>query len=140
MLAFLGHLVTTAGFRWPGVLTTDGLKWVDVPSGLAAFDKIPASGAWQIIVFIGLYDMSFTTTPGYQKKLEERLIFNSNWDEKTVRRRKAVELNNGRAAMMGILALMVHEKLDNNPYMLNPGSMNFNSAFVSGHEHWIFDF
>ena len=57
-----------------------------------------------------------------------------------MRRRKAVELNNGRAAMMGILALMVHEKLDNNPYMLNPGSMNFNSAFVSGHEHWIFDF
>ena len=34
-------------------------------------------------------------------------------------RRKAVELNNGRAAQMGILALMVHEKLDNNPYIIN---------------------
>ena len=34
-------------------------------------------------------------------------------------RRMAIELNNGRAAQMGILALMVHEKLDNNPYMIN---------------------
>jgi hypothetical protein len=31
----------------------------------------------------------------------------------------AVELNNGRAAQMGILALMVHEKLDGNPYVIN---------------------
>ena len=30
-----------------------------------------------------------------------------------------IELNNGRAAQMGILALMVHEKLDNNPYIIN---------------------
>ena len=34
-------------------------------------------------------------------------------------RRKAVELNNGRAAQMGIFASMVHEKLDNNPYIIN---------------------
>jgi hypothetical protein len=36
-----------------------------------------------------------------------------------VDRRKAVELNNGRAAQMGILALMIHEKLDGNPYIIN---------------------
>jgi len=36
-----------------------------------------------------------------------------------VERRKAVELANGRAAQMGILGLMVHEKLDNNPYIIN---------------------
>ena len=33
--------------------------------------------------------------------------------------RQAVELNNGRAARMGILALMVHEKLDGNPHIIN---------------------
>ena len=69
MLAILGHLVTTAGYRWPGALTLDGLKWSDVPSGLHAFDVIPAAGAWQIIFFIGFYDLSFTTTPGYQTNL-----------------------------------------------------------------------
>ena len=30
-----------------------------------------------------------------------------------------IELNNGRTAHMGILALMVHEKLNNNPYIIN---------------------
>ena len=31
-----------------------------------------------------------------------------------------IELNNGRTAQMGILALMVHEKLNNNPHIINP--------------------
>ena len=31
----------------------------------------------------------------------------------------AIELNNGRAAQMGILTLMVHERLNNDPYIIN---------------------
>ena len=42
-----------------------------------------------------------------------------NFEELCSHRRLAVELSNGRAAQMGILALMVHEKLDNNPYVIN---------------------
>ena len=34
-----------------------------------------------------------------------------NFDEETKLRKRGIELNNGRAAMMGILALMVHEQL-----------------------------
>lgn len=41
------------------------------------------------------------------------------WSEETQRRKYAVELNNGRAAQMGILGLIVHEKLNNDPYILN---------------------
>ena len=41
------------------------------------------------------------------------------WSEATQDRKKAIELNNGRAAQMGILGLIVHEKLNNNPYVLN---------------------
>ena len=40
--------------------------------------------------------------------------FDLGWDtfdEGTKLSKRAIELNNGRAAMMGILALMVHEKL-----------------------------
>jgi hypothetical protein len=36
-----------------------------------------------------------------------------------VDQKKAIELINGRAAQMGILAIMVHVKLDNNPYIIN---------------------
>jgi hypothetical protein len=44
------------------------------------------------------------------------------WDtfsEATKLQKRAIELNNGRAAQMGILALMVHEKLNNDPYIIN---------------------
>jgi hypothetical protein len=40
------------------------------------------------------------------------------WDEfgpKTQLRKRAIELNNGRAAMMGILGLMMHEQIEGNP-------------------------
>ena len=33
------------------------------------------------------------------------------FDEETKLKKRAIELNQGRAAMMGILALMVHEQL-----------------------------
>jgi hypothetical protein len=41
------------------------------------------------------------------------------WSEATQRNKRAIELNNGRAAQMGILGLMVHEKLNNDPYVIN---------------------
>ena len=51
------------------------------------------------------------------EELEE--YCSSTYPDIASERRMAVELNNGRAAQMGILALMVHEKLDNNPYIIN---------------------
>lgn len=54
-----------------------------------------------------------------QDEIEAAQIEASGWDSDTLDRKLAIELNNGRAAQMGILALMVHEKLDNNPYIIN---------------------
>jgi hypothetical protein len=47
------------------------------------------------------------------------IIIIIGWDGETIDRKIAIELNNGRAAMMGIFALVIHEKLDNNPYIIN---------------------
>ena len=35
------------------------------------------------------------------------------WDKQTQYTKRGIELNNGRAAMLGILGLMVHEQLGN---------------------------
>ena len=110
-LAILGHLVTTAGIRLPGEIAY-GLKFADVPTGLKAFDVIPAAGTAQLFAFIGLLALGFGSK---QAEIEEGCA--PQWGENE--QKKAIELNNGRAAQMGILGLMVHEKLNNNPYIIN---------------------
>ena len=41
------------------------------------------------------------------------------WTEEEQNTKRAIELNNGRAAQMGILGLMVHEQINNTPYVIN---------------------
>ena len=115
MLAILGHLVTTAGIRLPGDIAY-GIPFSSVKNGLAAFDTIPIAGTAQIIAFIGVIEIGFAAR---KDDIEEAQLKASGWDEETINRKLAIELNNGRAAQMGILALMVHEKLNNDPYIIN---------------------
>jgi hypothetical protein len=107
MLAILGHIVTTAGVRVP-------LGPNEVKNGLAAFDTLPTAGLAVTFLTIGAIELGFASC---KEDLEE--YCSSTYPDIASERRKGVELNNGRAAQMGILALMVHEKLDNNPYIIN---------------------
>jgi hypothetical protein len=54
-----------------------------------------------------------------QEDIEEAQLKASGWDQELIENKISKELNNGRAAQMGILGLMVHEKLDNNPFVIN---------------------
>ena len=60
MLAILGHLVTTAGYRLPGNISYD-LKFKDIPTGIKALEAIPFAGVCQIIAFIGLIELGFNS-------------------------------------------------------------------------------
>ena len=124
MLAFLGHLWTSAGLRLPGYLSKDlAIRFEDVPAGIAALNKIPLAGVSQIFFFVGFLELAiwrqnegsfpgdFSPGAGFPVGF----VGNPSPEEQTDLRAK--ELNQGRAAMMGILALMVHEKLDGNPYI-----------------------
>ena len=115
MLAILGHLVTSAGVRLPGDIAY-GVPFASVKNGLAALDTIPAAGIAQIVAFVGLVEIGFGIR---QEDIEAAQLKASGWDEETINKKLAIELNNGRAAQMGILALMVHEKLNNDPYIIN---------------------
>jgi hypothetical protein len=116
MLAVLGHIVTTAGVRVP-------LGPNEVKTGLAVFDTLPTAGLAFTFATIGAIELGFASV-----KDEIEAKCEADYPDYTVDRRKAVELNNGRAAQMGILALMVHEKLNNDPYMIN-GLLGYPVAF-----------
>ena len=119
-LAFLGNIVPRAGLHIPGDIDTAGDAFDSYPNGIAAFfgpDSIPTDGQLQIVFFIGFLELFVMKDVTGENEFvgdfrNGALDFGwDNFDEDTKLQKRAIELNNGRAAMMGILGLMVHEKL-----------------------------
>ena len=117
MLAMAGYLTAESGIRLPGLISYDGTTFADIPNGFAALGAIPSAGLAQIIAFIGFLEiavMKDVTGGEFVGDFRNGAIdFGWNtFDDATKMKKRAIELNNGRAAQMGILALMVHEKLE----------------------------
>ena len=106
------------GDRFPGEIAP-GYSFSSIKGGLGALTTLPQQELWEIVAFIGLMEWGFGSI---QKNMEEYcndVMKGYKWNDATIRRKQEIELNNGRAAQMGILGLMVHEKLDGNPYIIN---------------------
>eukprot|EP00523_Entomoneis_sp_CCMP467_P010886 CAMPEP_0168731570 /NCGR_PEP_ID=MMETSP0724-20121128/7329_1 /TAXON_ID=265536 /ORGANISM="Amphiprora sp., Strain CCMP467" /LENGTH=199 /DNA_ID=CAMNT_0008778573 /DNA_START=29 /DNA_END=628 /DNA_ORIENTATION=+ len=119
MLAVVGYLTTYAGVRFPGaeeipagfaaLSATPGMVWAQMIATWATMeaanrdqkDTMGVNSGWTGGEFIGDFRNGFIDF-GWDKQTDE-------WKMK----KRAVELNNGRAAQMGILGLMVHEQLGN---------------------------
>jgi len=114
-LAILGHLVTTAGYRLPTSLTP-GYDLSSTPTGLAALTALPIEAVFGTILTVAVIEGGYAAR---KDDIEAAQLKASGWDAETIDKKLAIELNNGRAAQMGILALMVHEKLNNDPYVIN---------------------
>ena len=117
MLAVAGYLTQEAGIRLPGDIDLSGKAFTDIPNGFAALKEIPAGGLVQILFFIGVLESSvmrdITGTSEFVGDFRNGAI-DFGWDTfdaETKLKKRAIELNQGRAAQMGILALMVHEQL-----------------------------
>lgn len=116
-LAFLGNIVVLSGARFPGYLSSsEGLKFSDMPShGMEALTKVPNAGLLQIIFFIALLEIGTSTLEG-EFMGDYTSIVDFGWAKKTddwKKRKMTIELNNGRAAMMGIWGLITHEAIGN---------------------------
>ena len=116
MLAVVGYLVSAAGIRLPGDIDYSGTSFASIPAGFPALTAIPKAGLLQIIAFIGLLELAvMKDLVGGEFAGDFRngaLDFGwDSFDDETKLKKRAIELNQGRAAQMGILALMVHEKL-----------------------------
>ena len=117
MVAVVGYLVQYAGIRFPGA--------EDIPTGFAAFGAVPDAAWVQVGLTIGLMEAFNSDQTGKNEFAGDfrNGALDFGWDkfsEEDKLRKRAIELNNGRAAQMGILGLMVHEKLGNVDTLLPP--------------------
>ena len=116
-LAFLGQIVTRYGVHLPGNIDKSGTSFDSIPDGWAAVDAISSSGLAQIVAFVGLLEVAVMKDVTGEAEFpgdfrNGALDFGwDTFDEETQLSKRGIELNNGRAAMMGIIGLMVHEQL-----------------------------
>mmetsp|Transcript_96519 Transcript_96519/g.144429 ORF Transcript_96519/g.144429 Transcript_96519/m.144429 type:complete len:201 (-) Transcript_96519:242-844(-) len=115
MLAFVGYTVTAAGFRFPGCES--------YPDGLQAFPAIAQTqdgkvALAQMFFFFVVAEainrdaFGLAEFPGDYRN--GALDFGwDKFDDATKIKKRTIELNQGRAAQMGILGLVTHEMLGN---------------------------
>ncbi|KAL7539760.1 hypothetical protein ACHAXR_009579 [Thalassiosira sp. AJA248-18] len=116
MLAVTGYLTTAAGIRFPGA--------EDIPDGFASFPALMESAdgrnvVAQMVAFVAVAEIANRDASWIDNEAEfvgdyRNGALDYGWDkldDETKLKKRAIELNNGRAAQMGILGLMVHEQL-----------------------------
>jgi hypothetical protein len=118
MLGVVGYLTTASGARLPGDIDMSGTKFSDIGSGWEGSQAVPVAGALQVAAFVGFLELAvmkdITGGDFVGDFRNDALDFGwDTFDAETQLTKRAVELNNGRAAMMGLLGLMVHDKLGN---------------------------
>jgi light-harvesting complex I chlorophyll a/b binding protein 1 len=122
MLAVLHVIVTGAGYRWAGYcsyLSFPPLKFEDIPGGtLASWAALPQAGWAQIVALIAILDNSlFAQDPDREPGdvVGDRIPWVRYKNPLVKEYKLNAERNNGRAAMMGIIGMMIHEGLTGNP-------------------------
>jgi len=118
MLGVVGYLTNAAGYYLPGEISYDGTKFSDLGYGWAASTGVPVAGALQVFAFVGLLELAVWkqaegSFPGDFSASSVPVGWVGSYTDEQKLNKRAIELNQGRAAQMGMLALMVHDKLGN---------------------------
>mmetsp|Transcript_34119 Transcript_34119/g.78757 ORF Transcript_34119/g.78757 Transcript_34119/m.78757 type:complete len:210 (-) Transcript_34119:110-739(-) len=112
MAAIVGCIVHNNGIHFDGYLSPSaGLKFEDVPTGINGIRAIPTAGLIQILLFFALVELAWMPASKYDGDYGVGYFGNDIADPDEKARKLNVELNNGRAAMMGIMGNMVAEVL-----------------------------
>jgi len=153
MFAFVGYIAHANGFKWPWAMQLDGTPFPDNRNPPALWDEISDSAKWQIFSVIAFLEFwselssadhqhymaggkpgDFPDFQGPPLGIPHPVPFNFYDPFKTARRmsdeqksnRLVVEINNGRAAMLGIIGFLSAQCV--------PGSVPPFSAFVQPYD------
>jgi len=113
MLAAMGYMTPEITGKWPGYLSPSaGLKFADIPNGLAAVSKVPAAGWFQILAYGGYCEISGGFDE-YEKGAPGDYGFKvlTSDDPEVLKRKLNAELANGRLAMMAIIGMFFQDGL-----------------------------
>jgi light-harvesting complex I chlorophyll a/b binding protein 1 len=121
MMATTGYIAQSC-FRFGGYLSTSAnIKFADVPNGIKGLAAVPPLGLAQILLFIGLmecgtwrfYEGSWPgSVPAGKAPGDVAGEFWVRYTDPAEKKSKLnIELNNGRAAMMGITGMLMHDHL-----------------------------
>merc|ERR1712039_765915 len=113
MLACMGYMTPEIAGKWPGYLSPSaGLKFQDIPNGLAAMSKVPAAGWAQILAYGGYCEY----TGGFDEYLKGapgdygfKVLTSS--DPEAKKKKLNAEIANGRLAMMAIIGMFFQDGL-----------------------------
>ncbi|GMI35528.1 hypothetical protein TrCOL_g10334 [Triparma columacea] len=113
MAAVVGMLFHNANIEFPGYLSkSENMRFSDVPDGMAGLFSIPTAGLAQIFFFCGVCELAIWPASNYSGDYGTgygRPFVPNVLEGDELKYKLDLEINQGRAAMMGIFGAMVGE-------------------------------
>jgi len=113
MAAVVGMLLHNADIEFPGYLSKElGIRFADIPNGMAGITAIPTAGLSQIVFACGVVELAIWPASNYSGDYGTgygRPFVPNFLEGDELKRKLDMEINQGRAAMLGIFGAMVGE-------------------------------